>query len=216
MFTGLIEEIGSIENLVDNKDSIRIKIKCKKVIENANIGDSIATNGACLTVVNLGKDYFEADIMHESIKKTNFKYLKRGSKVNLEKSLTLSTPLGGHLVTGDVDTVSKIINKRNDGIAIIYRLKIEDKYEKYIVEKGRITLDGTSLTISNMGKNWVEVSIIPHTQKNVILGEKEIGDTINLEFDLIGKYVERILSFNNTGKNKKSISMSFLGENGFL
>lgn len=218
MFTGLVEEIGVIENLADNRDSLRIKIKCKKVIKDAQLGDSICTNGACLTVVALGSDYFEADIMHESIKRTNFRECKKGSRVNLEKSLTLSTPLGGHLVTGDVDTVSSIINIRKDGIAIIYRLAIEQKYMKYLVEKGRITLDGTSLTVSNMGNDWVEVSIIPHTQDNVILGQKKVGDSINVEFDLIGKYVERFLSFNSNEKSAKSggITLETLGKNGFL
>ena len=218
MFTGLVEEIGVIENLADNRDSLRIKIKCKKVIKDAQLGDSICTNGACLTVVALGSDYFEADIMHESIKRTNFRECKKGSRVNLEKSLTLSTPLGGHLVTGDVDTVSNIISIRKDGIAIIYRLAIEKKYMKYLVEKGRITLDGTSLTVSNMGNDWVEVSIIPHTQDNVILGQKKVGDSINVEFDLIGKYVERFLSFNSSDKSAKSggITLETLGKNGIL
>lgn len=218
MFTGLVEEIGIVESLRDNKDSLRIKIKCKKVIKEAQLGDSICTNGVCLTLVSLGSDYFEADVMHESIKRTNLQNCRKGSKVNLEKSLTLSTPLGGHLVTGDVDTVSKIIKLKKDGIALIYRLSIKTKYMKYLVEKGRITLDGTSLTISDMGSDWVEVSIIPHTQENVILGHKKEGEMVNIEFDLIGKYIERFLSFNSEKKIEKrsGITLEVLGKNGFL
>lgn len=215
MFTGLVEEMGTVTDLKDSMDSLRIKIRCTKVLKDAKVGDSIATNGVCLTAVEIGSDYFVADVMHETVKRTNLNKLKAGTKVNLEKSLTLSSPLGGHLVTGDVDTTGIIINTRRDGIAIIYRISIPYRYAKYLVEKGRVTLDGTSLTISDFGKDWVEVSLIPHTQKEVVLGEKRPGDSINIEFDLIGKYVERMLGFAQPEK-KESLTMDKLGRYGFL
>ncbi len=214
MFTGLVEEIGSISEIIKNEKFLRIKISCEKVLVGSLVGDSISTNGVCLTITEMGKNYFYADVMYESVKRSNLKNLKVNSKVNLEKSLTLAKPLGGHLVTGDVDCTGTIINIKQEGIAKIYRIKFDYKYAKYIVEKGRITLDGTSLTISDFGGDWVEVSLIPHSQKSIILGEKNIAYEINIEFDLIGKYVEKLLSFRE--EKSESITMEKLGRYGFL
>lgn len=214
MFTGLVQEIGKIVSIKDGKNSIQIKIECENVLKDANIGDSIATNGICLTAIEVSKHYFIADCMHETLKRTNLSNLKIGSLVNLEKSLTLSTPLGGHLVTGDVDCVGQIVNIHQDGIAKIIEIKIPNKYMKYIVDKGRISLDGASLTIMNLTDDTFSVSLIPHSQENLTLGLKNIGDIINVETDLIGKYVENLLNFKEEKKESK-LSLEFLLQNGF-
>lgn len=195
MFTGLVEEMGRVLSITEGNHSMQIKIQCKKVLEGAKLGDSIATNGTCLTAVEIGKNYFVADCMHETMKRTNLHRLKKSDFVNLEKSITLSTPLGGHLVTGDVDCEGKIIEIRQDGIAKIYTVELPKQYMKYVVEKGRVTLDGASLTVMELGECTLGVSLIPHSQEMIILGKKKVGDYINVETDLIGKYVEKLLSF---------------------
>lgn len=216
IFTGLVEEMGEVLAIENGEKSLKIKIKCKKVLEKSQIGDSIATNGTCLTAVELGADYFTADCMYETVKRTNLKRLKAGDKVNLEKSITLATPLGGHLVTGDVDCEGTIVSITPEGIAKIYEIEIDRKYMKYVVEKGRVTLDGASLTVMGLTDNTLSVSLIPHTQEMVTLGSKNIGDHINVETDLIGKYVERLLKFPAEEEKKESgLTMEFLLENGF-
>lgn len=216
IFTGLIEEIGEVLSIESKEKSIKLKIKSKKVIVGAKIGDSIATNGTCLTATEIGRDYFIADCMYETIKRTNLNRLKVGDKVNLEKSLTLATPLGGHIVTGDVECEGRIISVRAEGIAKIYELEIESKYMKYVVEKGRVTLDGASLTVVTVTDTTFSVSLIPHTQEMITLGKKRVGDFINVETDLIGKYIERFMYFESKEKgNKSKLSMEFLLKNGF-
>ena len=206
-------EVLAIEN---GEKSLKIKIKCKKVLKKSKIGDSIATNGTCLTATELGEDFFTADCMYETVKRTNLKRLNIGDRVNLEKSITLSTPLGGHLVTGDVDCEGSIVSITQKGIAKIYEIEVDRKYMKYVVEKGRVTLDGASLTVMRMTDKTFSVSLIPHTQEMVTLGKKNIGDFINVETDLIGKYVERLLNFSAPEEKKESkITMEFLLENGF-
>lgn len=206
-------EVLAIEN---GEKSLKLKIKCKKVLEGAKIGDSIATNGTCLTAIELGNNYFIADCMYETVKRTNLKRLKSGDKVNLEKSITLATPLGGHLVTGDVDCEGRIKSITPEGIAKIYEIEIERKYMKYIVEKGRVTLDGASLTVMKLDRNSFGVSLIPHTQEMITLGKKKVGDYINVETDLIGKYIERFMKFEEeTKENSKGLTMEFLLKNGF-
>ena len=215
MFTGLVEEMGRVLSITEGNHSMQIKIQCKKVLEGAKLGDSIATNGTCLTAVEIGKDYFVADCMHETMKRTNLHRLKKSDFVNLEKSITLSTPLGGHLVTGDVDCEGKITNIRQDGIAKIYTIELPKYYMKYVVEKGRVTLDGASLTVMELGDSSLGVSLIPHSQEMIILGKKKVGDYINIETDLIGKYVEKLLSFPKQEEKKSKLSYDFLEENGF-
>ena len=135
IFTGLVEEMGKVLSITSGDKSVQLKIQCKKVLENAKLGDSIATNGTCLTAIEIGSDYFVADCMHETIKRTNLKRLKSGAIVNLEKSITLATPLGGHLVTGDVDCEGRIISIEKDGIAKVYVIEIEPRFMKYIVDR---------------------------------------------------------------------------------
>lgn len=218
IFTGLVEEIGEIISIKSGDKSVQLKIKSTKVLKNAKIGDSIATNGTCLTAVEVGSNYFVADCMHETVKRTNLKRLKAGSFVNLEKSISLSTPLGGHLVTGDVNCEGKIKSITKDGIAKVYTIEIEHRYMKYIVEKGRVSLDGASLSIVGFQGDTLCVSLIPHTQEMITLGNKKVGDYINIETDLIGKYIERFLTFQNEEKEvkKSKLSKEFLASNGFF
>lgn len=215
MFTGLVEEMGRVLSITEGNHSMQIKIQCEKVLEGAKLGDSIATNGTCLTAVEIGKNYFVADCMHETMKRTNLHRLKKFDFVNLEKSITLSTPLGGHLVTGDVDCEGKIIEIRQDGIAKIYTVELPKQYMKYVVEKGRVTLDGASLTVMELGEYTLGVSLIPHSQEMIILGKKKVGDYINIETDLIGKYVEKLLSFPKQEEKNSKLSLDFLAKNGF-
>ena len=215
MFTGLVEEMGKVLAITEGNHSMQIKIQCEKVLEGAKLGDSIATNGTCLTAVEIGKNYFVADCMHETMKRTNLHRLKKSDLVNLEKSITLSTPLGGHLVTGDVDCEGRIINIRQDGIAKIYTIELPKQYMRYVVEKGRVTLDGASLTVMELGEDSLGVSLIPHSQEMIILGKKKVGDYINIETDLIGKYVEKLLSFPKQEEKNSKLSLEFLAENGF-
>lgn len=206
-------EVLSVEN---GEKSLKLKIKCKEVLDGAKLGDSIATNGTCLTATELGSNYFTADCMYETVKRTNLKRLKVGDRVNLEKSITLATPLGGHLVTGDVDCEGKIVSIIPEGIAKIYEIEIERNYMKYVVEKGRVTLDGASLTVMKLTDTTFGVSLIPHTQEMITLGKKKVGDYINVETDLVGKYVERLLKFQDDSEKKSGgITMEFLMKNGF-
>lgn len=216
IFTGLVEEMGKVLSITNGDKSVQIKIQCDKVLKNAKLGDSIATNGTCLTAIEIGKDYFVADCMHETIKRTNLKRLKAGNLVNLEKSISLSTPLGGHLVTGDVDCEGNIISIEKDGIAKIYTIEIEPRFMKYIVEKGRVSIDGASLSIVEYKGDTLSVSLIPHTQEMITLGKKKVGDFVNIETDLIGKYIERLLNFKEEKEEKSKIDMNFLAKHGFF
>lgn len=222
MFTGLVEEMGEIVNISRKDTSLRITIKGNSVIKNVKIGDSIAVNGICLTVTEFNKNTFTADVMYETIERSGLKRSTSGNKVNLEKSLTLTTFLGGHLVMGDIDCEAKILSITPKGIAKLYEFQLEEKHKnniKYVVEKGRVTIDGASLTVIDVKDELgvFTVSLIPHTLENIILGRKKIGDFVNIETDLFGKYIEKIIKFNNIEKeeNKSEITREFLYKNGF-
>ena len=200
MFTGLVEEMGEIANISRKDTSLRITIKGNSVIKNVKIGDSIAVNGICLTVTEFNKNTFTADVMYETIERSGLKRATSGNKVNLEKSLTLTTFLGGHLVMGDIDCEAKILSITPKGIAKLYEFQLEEKHKnniKYVVEKGRVTIDGASLTVINVKDELgvFTVSLIPHTLENIVLGRKKIGDFVNIETDLFGKYIEKIIKF---------------------
>ena len=223
MFTGLVEEMGKVVNISKKATGLGITIKGDKVVEKAEIGDSIAVNGVCLTVTELSGNAFTADVMYETIERSGLKRITAGETVNLEKSLTLTTFLGGHLVMGDVDSEAEIISIIPKGIAKLYKFQLEEKHRqnmKYVVEKGRVTIDGASLTVidTDDDEGTFSVSLIPHTLENITLGKKKVGDYVNIETDLFGKYVEKILKFNNVEtekKEKSGITMDFLQKNGF-
>ena len=224
MFTGLVEEMGKVVNISKKATGLGLTIKGDKVVEKAKIGDSIAVNGVCLTVTEISGNTFTADVMYETIERSGLKRITVGEAVNLEKSLTLMTFLGGHLVMGDVDSEAKIISIVPKGIAKLYKFQLEEKHRqniKYVVEKGRVTIDGASLTVIDVDDDLgaFSVSLIPHTLENITLGKKKIGDFVNIETDLFGKYVEKILKFNNFENNdnekKSKLTMEFLQKNGF-
>ncbi|MGL5327971.1 MAG: riboflavin synthase [Peptostreptococcaceae bacterium] len=217
MFTGIIEEIGTIQNIKNGEKSSKILIKANKVLDKTNIGDSIATNGVCLTVTHLDNSTFEVDVMAETFRRSSLGNLKIGSSVNLERALSLESRLGGHIVTGHIDDVGVITSFVKEGNAIWVSINAPSSVLKYVVHKGSITIDGISLTVAYIEDNCFKVSIIHHTASETTLLSKKIGDLVNLECDLIGKYVEKLLGFNEIKKeNKSSISEDFLRGNGFF
>lgn len=215
MFTGIIEELGTVRKLNSLKDSARLTIEASKVLDGSKIGDSIAVNGVCLTVTEMSKGYFSVDIMYETLKKTNLQELIPQAKVNLERALQLQTRLGGHLISGHVDGIGEISVIREIGIASVYQITTTEDLALYLIPKGSISVDGISLTLVDVGQDFFSVSLIPHTHKNTTLGFKGIGSMVNLETDIIGKYVAKFLKPEKTSV-RNDISLSFLTEHGFI
>lgn len=213
MFTGIVEEIGIVKSLEFKANGAKIVIGCQKVVEDVKIGDSIAIDGVCQTVIAFNSSEFSAEISDETLKVTTLGDLKSGNTVNLERALTLSSRLGGHIVSGHVDCMGKFINIEQ--LSDFYNLQFEipKEQEKYVVYKGSITINGVSLTVANIVDNIVSVAIIPHTYNNTSLKDLKLGQDVNIETDILGKYVEKFLSAKD---NKKGISMNFLQENGFV
>ncbi len=215
MFTGIIEEIGVLTNIRILTDSAELSIQAEKVLEETKLGDSIAVNGVCLTVIRLGFQEFTVDIMAETLAKTSLAQLKPGSKVNLERALQLSSRLGGHLVSGHVDGVGTIKRITVQGIASVYEISMPSSLSPFILPKGSIAIDGISLTVIQVSKDFFSVSLIPHTFTHTTLGMKKVGETVNLETDMIGKYVASLLG-NSKQQAKESLSLNFLAQHGFL
>lgn len=215
MFTGIVEELGKVYDLKILPDSAQLTLEGSKVLEETQIGDSIAVNGVCLTVVKMQGNLFTVDVMAETLNKTNLKECSKGTHVNLERALQLSTRLGGHLVSGHVDGVGTIRKITPVGIARVFELKAPSALIKYILPKGSIAIDGISLTVVDVFPDGFTVSLIPHTRQETTLGFKGIGDVVNLETDMIGKYVARFLEKSETPP-KKDLSIKFLSEHGFL
>lgn len=212
MFTGIIEEVGRVQRM----ESDKIHIQAKTVLEGTKIGDSIAVNGVCLTVINLAAASFTADVMPETLNRSSLGKLKTGSSVNLERAMAADGRFGGHIVSGHIDGTGMIQKITKDGNAIRYRITASKPVMRGIVEKGSIAIDGISLTVAEVNKDWFEVSIIPHTMSETILEGKRVGEMINLENDIIGKYVERLLSFEEEEEKKQSsLTKEFLLRAGF-
>ncbi|MEC2075744.1 riboflavin synthase [Metabacillus fastidiosus] len=214
MFTGIIEEIGRIEKIESASDAIVLTIKAKKILEDVHLGDSIAVNGVCLTVTSFTGQLFTVDVMPESIKATSLKDLTKGSPVNLERAMAANGRFGGHFVSGHVDGVGKIIKKQPVGNAVYYEIELAEELTETLILKGSITIDGVSLTIFGLEATKVVISIIPHTLSETVLGFKGAGDIVNIECDMLGKYVKKLISGKQTDK-QSSISKAFLEENGF-
>ena len=214
MFTGIVEETGSIRSLRLSGSSGKIAIRAKKVLGGTRIGDSIAVNGVCLTVVSLEKDGFTADVMAETLDRSSLGDLKRGSRVNLERAMAADGRFGGHIVAGHIDGTGIIQSVTRDETAVWYKIQAGADILRYVVEKGSITIDGISLTVARVDSETFSVSIIPHTQSNTILADRKVGDRVNLETDIIGKYVEKLLQPQETKKESR-ITMEFLQEHGF-
>jgi riboflavin synthase len=215
MFTGLVEEIGEIKSIEKGAKSARITIKAEKILEGISLGDSVSTNGVCLTVTEFNKSNFSVDVMAETIRNSNLGKLKPGSKVNLERALKLSDRLGGHMVSGHIDGTGTIVEFYKEENATWVSIETTVDILKYIVHRGSITIDGISLTVAYVDENIFKVSIIPHTKDETTLVVKKIGDEVNLECDMLAKYVEKLLKYGEAPKEKKAISMDFLQKNGF-
>lgn len=212
MFTGIIEEIGKIKAIRHGSRSVVLEIGATKVLEDTRVGDSIATNGVCLTVTSLGNGGFTADVMPETMSRSNLGNLKPGDPVNLERALCLNSRLGGHLVAGHIDGTGRISGKVQDENAIWLTISASSDILRYIVEKGSVTIDGVSLTIAFVDESVFKVSIIPHTQEETTLTSKRIGEVVNLENDMIVKYVEKLMGGQMPAKG---LSLEFLQKNGF-
>lgn len=220
MFTGIIEEIGEVSSIKKGAQSAVITIRARKVLEDMHLGDSIAVNGICLTTVSIGRDSYSADVMHETLRRTNLGDLRSGSKVNLERAMAADGRFGGHMVAGHVDGTGTITSMTRDDNAIWMTIDTKEEILKYIIEKGSIAIDGISLTVASVTDKNFSVSVIPHTGLHTTLLDKKPGDTVNLENDLVGKYVEKLLGYHDKdqgdSKGKESkITMAFLAENGF-
>ncbi len=212
MFTGIIEEIGKIKAIRRGSKSVELEIEAAKVLEDTRIGDSIATNGVCLTVTKLGSNCFSADVMPETMLRSSLGVLKPGDRVNLERAVCLNSRLGGHLVAGHVDGMGTISDKKRDDNAIWLTVSASPDILRYIIEKGSVAIDGVSLTVAYVDGSVFKVSVIPHTQEETTLTSKNVGAVVNLENDMIAKYVEKLLG---VCKPERGLSLEFLQANGF-
>ncbi|KHO39903.1 riboflavin synthase [Clostridium tetani] len=216
MFTGIVEELGSIQSIEKKEDTYSIKIKAKKVLKDVSLGDSICTNGVCLTVTDFSKDSFTVDVMPETIRQSSLKNIKKGSLVNLERALKATGRLGGHIVSGHIDGEGIIKEYKKEGNAWWISVEPEKELLKYVIKRGSIALDGVSLTVAYVDEKLFKVSVIPHTSEETTLLKKGVGDILNIECDLIGKYVEKILNFKNYKEEQSKIDTDFLKNNGFF
>ena len=197
MFTGIVEELGRVAAIEDQGDAIRLGIGCELAVSDAKLGDSIAVNGVCLTVAEFDDEGFTADVMQESLDRTSLGGLAVGSPVNLERAVAAGARLGGHIVQGHVDGTGAIVSRTPGEHWDVVRISLPDELDRYVVEKGSIAVDGTSLTVSAVGGDdgarWFEVSLIPTTLADTVLGTLDAGATVNLEVDVVAKYIEKLL-----------------------
>ena len=218
MFTGIIEEIGTVRSVRGSGTGVKIDIEAVKVLEGTKTGDSIAVNGVCLTVTP-GEGHFTADAMPETLRRTSLGKLAPGAKVNLERAMPCGGRFGGHIVAGHVDACGEILSMPEDGIATVLKISAPREILKYVAVKGSVTVDGVSLTITGAGTDSIEVSLIPHTAQHTTLGLLRPGHRVNLEADLLARYVERLLGFPGTGQEGNAssggLTLEFLAENGF-
>lgn len=213
MFTGIIEEVGHVKSLRRGARSFTLEVDASLVMEGTQVGDSIATNGVCLTVTSLTGHGFTADVMPETVQRTALSELVPGSPVNLERALSLQTRLGGHIVSGHIDGTGRISDRRQDDTALWLTVECDSRLLRYIIEKGSITIQGVSLTVARVDERSFAVSLIPHTQAATTLHQARVGDRVNLENDIIAKYVEKLLG---TAPSSDEGIMTKLAKNGFL
>ncbi len=215
MFTGIIEEIGTVSSIAEGSVSAIINIQASKVLKESKIGDSIAVNGVCLTVTSIHDKVFSADVMAETLRRSSLGNLSRGSLVNLERAMAANGRFGGHIVSGHIDGIGTIVSMKREDNAVWVTINTKQEILKYIVEKGSIAIDGISLTVAGLDEDTFAVSVIPHTGLETTLLKKSAGDIVNLENDVIGKYVDRLLNFNDKSETSPMLTMDFLIENGF-
>ncbi len=211
MFTGIIEEMGTVKALRREAGAARLSLSAATVLDGTALGDSISVNGVCLTVVEKGKNEFSADVAVETLRVTNLGELKAGARVNLERALQLSARIGGHLVSGHVDAVGRLREKRDEGNGWCIFFDAPETVLRYVIKKGSIAIDGISLTVADVDRAGFSIAVIPHTARLTTLGFKAAGDSVNLESDIIGKYVERLFP----GRAEGNISLELLKKNGF-
>jgi riboflavin synthase len=211
MFTGIIEELGTVKVLRREAGAARLTLSAAKVLDGTALGDSICVNGVCLTVVEMNRTEFSADVAVETLRVTNLGDLQAGRKVNLERALQLSARIGGHLVTGHVDAVGRVREKREEGNGWRIFIDAPASVLRYVIKKGSIAIDGISLTVADVDSAGFAIAMIPHTAKLTTLGFKTAGDSVNLESDIIGKYVERLLA----GRMEGGVSLDALKKSGF-
>ena len=220
MFTGLIEEVGQLEAITGNEQAGRLVIRAQKVLEGVQLGDSISVNGVCLTVTSYTSRQFSVDVMPETLNKTSLGRLRAGQHVNLERAMRLGDRFGGHIVSGHVDGTGVILSRQPHANAVLFRIGVEPQLLKYLIPRGSVCVDGISLTVVNVEEKSFSVSIIPHTLAQTSLQDRRAGDLVNLEMDVIGKYVERLLGFRTPEgqageKAGSGLSLAFLQDNGF-
>ncbi len=218
MFTGIIEAVGQIGAMEPKGGDVRLYVKTGVLdLDDVALGDSIATNGVCLTVIDLPGDGFWADVSRESIERTCFRFLKVGASVNLEKSLTPETRMGGHLVTGHVDGLGEVVRRQEDARSVQFTIRAPAQLAKYIAEKGSICIDGTSLTVNSVAGADFEINIIPHTVTGTIIGGYHLGTKVNLEVDIIARYLERLMLGEKAADEgaEGGIDLGMLRDNGF-
>lgn len=210
MFTGIVEEKGKIENIIQGTKSCRITIRADIIFSDLKLGDSVAVNGVCLTACEINQPFFTADVMAETMRRTNLGSLTKGKSVNLERAMLLNGRFGGHIVSGHIDGTGTIVSKIREDNAVWVKVSANSNILKYIVEKGSVTLDGISLTVADVGNDNFSVSVIPHTAEETTLLDKSNGDKINIECDIIGKYVEKF-----TSKSGGGLTLDFLEKCGY-
>lgn len=223
MFTGIVEEIGKLISISGGMDECSVRVGASKVLEGTVMGDSIAVNGVCLTVVRIGQGFFEVDVSRETMSRTSLKGLSPGAPLNLERALRLEDRLGGHIVTGHIDGTGKVLRVEKAGSSFVYEISAERSIISSLVEKGSVTVEGVSLTIASLAESSFTVSVIPHTRASTDLRDKNSGDIVNLECDIIGKYVLRYMSTGmqmpvgaQEGRGGAGVTESLLLENGFM
>jgi riboflavin synthase len=214
MFTGIIEEIGKIEKITPIAGGLRISVKAEKVFDDIKINDSICVDGVCLTVTNLDKNSFWVDAVGATLEKTSFDFIKADTYVNLERSVRLNDRMGGHLVQGHVNGIGIISEIKKLGENYLVKIIVPDELEKYLIKEGSVAINGISLTIADVSKNEISISIIPHTWQNTNLKYKKLNDKVNVEIDILAKYVEKLLTKVNNSSNK-NITESWLKEIGY-
>lgn len=216
MFTGIVEEVGTVLSVRQQNNSLVLAIEAEVVLQGSKEGDSIAVNGVCLTATSIGRDSFLADVMPETFRRSSLKEVHKGSKVNLERAMAADGRFGGHIVSGHVDGTGEILNRQKEDNAVWITIGAKPEVLHYIVEKGSVAIDGISLTVASVSEKSFQVSIIPHTGKETTLLLKEKGDTVNIECDIIGKYVEKLMA-GQSGKavESKTMTVDFLSQHGF-
>ena len=209
MFTGIVEEIGVVSRISSQSDGAVLFLKADKILDDLKLGDSVAVNGVCLTAVDIKNDGFSADVSFETLSRSNIGTLKKNDAVNLERALKVSSRLSGHIVLGHVDSKASVFGVQKRGNFYVFKIGIDSYIYQHCVEKGSVAIDGISLTISNLNSSFLEVAVIPHTFRNTNLRYKKSSDYVNIEVDVLGKYVEKFFK-------KSSMDKEFLNENGFI